>query len=167
MALPALFTAVREGRNSAIHEGAYARHLVRHCLELSLYIEDGLMADARCVADFMVRDPTCAYSWQPIALARQQMLINSFSCLPIRFGEEWKLLSDFAIASYLVTSVDAGAALRERISVACERGLLIDPAAVVGPQTSIVQAIEQCGSRPVLVVEGNHLLGIATPFDFL
>jgi hypothetical protein len=37
----ALYRIVQDGRNEAVHQGAHARHFVRHCIELSLEIEDG------------------------------------------------------------------------------------------------------------------------------
>ncbi len=168
MPLDVLFAAVKNGRNDAVHQGAYARHLVRHCIELALHIEDGLMADAKCVADYMVRDPACAQPWQPIALARQQMLTNSFSHLPLFLNERWNLLSDYAIASYLAHSSNPAQALKERIAVACERDALpLEPAVVVSSDTLIARALQMGRGRPVLVIEGARLLGIATPFDFL
>jgi hypothetical protein len=96
-----LFSAVKNGRNDAVHQGAPARHLVRHCVELALLIEEGLMADSTFVADFMVRDPVCAELWQQVVIARQRMLTSSFSNLPIWLNGKWKLLSDYAVASYL------------------------------------------------------------------
>ena len=163
-----LYASVKNGRNDAVHQGAYARHLVRHCVELAILIEEGLVADLKCVADFMVRSPACAETWQPVALARQRMLTSSYSYLPIRVDGEWKLISDYAIASYLSTAGRPRDALRERIAVVYERGALsLETAALVGPHASIQQALEISGGRPVLVVEDQRLLGLATPFDFL
>lgn len=113
--LEVLFAAVKEGRNDAVRQGAYARHLVRHCVELAIH-EEGLMADSRCVADFMVRKPASAEPWQPVALARQQMLTNSFSHLLIWIDNQWHLLSDHAIARFLAASTNPRQAVRERIA---------------------------------------------------
>src|SRR5258706_603408 len=41
-----LFELVRRGRNEAFHEGAYARNLAAHAVELSLILEDALTLDA-------------------------------------------------------------------------------------------------------------------------
>lgn len=60
-----LFELVRDNRNSAVHEGAYARHLTRHCAELALLLEDALMANTDQISDFMVREPVCVEPWQP------------------------------------------------------------------------------------------------------
>ena len=63
------------------------------------------MTDAISARDFMVRDPVCAYIWEPISSIRRSMLVNSFSFLPVNIGDpdsgEWKLISDFSIAHYL------------------------------------------------------------------
>lgn len=163
-----LLSVVKNGRNDAVHQGAHARHLVRHCVELALVIEEGLMADFRCVADFMVRDPACAQPWQQVAIARQIMLTSSFSNLPISLTGEWKLLSDYAIASYMSRSANPREALRMRIEEVFESGALtLDPAVVLKPDVTIEVAVRDSAGRPVLVVNDGQLLGIATPFDFL
>jgi hypothetical protein len=93
---------VQAARNEALHQGASARHLTQHCIELALVLEDALVNDATIVADYMVKAPLCAYSWQPLSFVRQQMLANSFSHLPIRDADgKWYLLSDAAVASAL------------------------------------------------------------------
>ena len=99
-----LFDLVRESRNDALHEGAFARHLTVHAIELSLIIEDALMSEMNLVSHFMVRNPACAYEWQPLSFIRQTMLINSFSYLPVLTEtggkKNWKLISDLAVAKY-------------------------------------------------------------------
>ncbi len=143
--LDVLFAAVREGRNDAVHQGAYARHLVRHCVELALFVEEGLMAGANRVVDYMVRTPACAEAWQPIALARQQMLTNSFSYLPIWWKNQWHLLSDHAIASYLTESANPREAVRKRIAAACEQGVLTLERAVVVDASFGSAKLSKCG----------------------
>lgn len=102
---PALYEVVRDARNDALHHGAYARHLTTHATQLVLVLEDALNEQATSVGDYMVRDPLCAFPWQPISLVRQQMLANNFSYLPIwdDRGEEsrWRLVSDHVVANYL------------------------------------------------------------------
>jgi predicted transcriptional regulator len=168
MPLDVLFLAVKNGRNDAVHQGAFARHLVRHCVQLALLVEDGLMADSRCVADFMVRDAVCAEPWQQVAVARQRMLIGSYSYLPIWISDEWRLLSDHAVASYLVSAAKPVEAIRKRISTVFEtQELALEPAVVLDPDTSVAEAIKTSLGRPVIVVQGGRLVGIATSFDFL
>ena len=121
-----LYKTVKNARNDALHQGAFARHLTTHAIELAIILEDALsqaqekkedvLAQAQeeehevnYISDFMVRDPICASLWQPISFVRQQMLVSSFSYLPLWNDNdgindnvnEWHLVSDIAIARYL------------------------------------------------------------------
>jgi len=78
-----LYELVRNARNDALHQGAYARHLTDHAIQLSMIIEDALMNDANLISDYMVRSVVFADLWQPLSFVRQQMLANSFSYLPV------------------------------------------------------------------------------------
>lgn len=166
--LHGLYDSVRSGRNDAVHEGAQARHLVRHCIELALAIEDGLMAGQKRIADFMVRGPATVEPWQPVAFARQQMLVNSFSYLPIRWRESWDVISDKAIANFQSRSEKPAKALRNPIEQAVVSGeLVLERGYCVSPD-SLVQDVVGTATNVVLVVsEQGSLLGIATFFDFL
>lgn len=167
MPLATLYTSVQNGRNDALHQGAYARHLTRHCIELAIFIEDGLMAEMDRVSDFMVRDPSVAELWQPLAFARQKMLSNSFSFLPIRVDTEWMFLSDYQVARYLSQAADRSV-IRTRIDEAYEHcpGILKVANCVPGDRL-VADVLRDFDGDPVLVVRGEELLGIATPFDFL
>ena len=110
--LPELHTAfakkyqmIRRGRNAAVHEGAFARHLTANAVELALVLEEAIMHDSYQVGDFMVRNPVCAYLWQPLSFIRQTMPANSFSYLPVATGDEgrpvWQVISDSRLARYL------------------------------------------------------------------
>lgn len=166
--LEGLYDSVQNGRNDAAHQGSHARHLVRHCVELALAIEEGLMVDFNCVADFMVREPACAQLWQPVAYARQQMLANSYSQLPILKDDCWFLLSDTAIARYS-NARDKKLALRRTIQDAVDgEDLALDLACCVAPESTVAEAIGKATNGVVLIVDDrNSLIGIATSFDFL
>jgi len=45
MDFTALYESVRKARNAAVHEGALARHLAVHALEMALVLEDALMTN--------------------------------------------------------------------------------------------------------------------------
>jgi hypothetical protein len=98
---------VREARNAALHEGALARHLTVNAVELSLVLEEAIMRGSYRAGDFMVKNPVCAYLWQPLSIIRQTMLVNSFSYLPVPTSENgvpvWRLIADFQLAQYLRT----------------------------------------------------------------
>lgn len=72
-----------EARNDALHQGAFARHLTSHAMDVSLILEDALMDGSNKVGDYMVRNVITAALWQPLSFVRQQMLANSFSFLPV------------------------------------------------------------------------------------
>src|SRR5262249_54981267 len=113
-----LFDSVRTSRNSAVHEGAAARHLTTHALELALILEDALMPVRPTVAERMIRGPVVAARWQPVSFVRQALLANSFSYLPIEAavqGEErWYLVSDVAVATFL-NGADSAAERNRRL----------------------------------------------------
>lgn len=168
--LDSLYKNVRVGRNQAVHEGAHARHLVRHCVELALAVEGGLMKDHRCVADFMVRAPVCSEIWQQVAFARQQMLVNSFSYLPVKWLGKWVVVSDGAIARYLAKQADADKALKRTLESAVDSGELgLEPAFCVRPEAAVLEVICSATENVVLITTEDEgaLLGIATFFDFL
>jgi hypothetical protein len=83
-----LYDLVRVARNDALHQGAFARRLTVHAIQLSLVLEDALRRSITMptVGDFMVRNPVCAEPWHPISFVRQAMLANSFSFLRDQHG---------------------------------------------------------------------------------
>ena len=99
-----LFGLVKDARNSALHEGAKARHLTEHAIELAHLFEEALRRmpdELTSVGDLMVRSVLIAEEWQPISFVRQAMLTNSFSYLPLFIDGQWKLFSDNFVARYL------------------------------------------------------------------
>lgn len=171
-----LYEIVKTARNEAMHEGAYARHLTKNSTELSLILEDALMAGSFYARDFMVRDPVCANMWQPISAVRRAMLINSFSFLPIALNSnshiEWKLLSDYSVASYL-RGVNSNGERNRRLALKLSEAVkqkaidLVD-AKSCGPEAPVTDVLLKSQGRPVLVIGSKReLLGIITPFDVL
>src|SRR5258708_23556055 len=92
----ARYEMVRKARNMALHEGALARHLTTNAVELSPVLEEALMNGHHRAGDFMVKNPVCAYLWQPLSFIRQTMLVNSFTYLPVAAGEgeraSWRMI---------------------------------------------------------------------------
>lgn len=169
-----LFHQVREDRNSAVHDGAFARHLASRTVELSLIFEDALQADAMKIQHFMIRDPVTAAMWEPISFVRQKMLTHSFSFLPVEVTKgNWMLLCDRALARYLRTE-DVGERkkrLKRRLADAVgEDGMVLEQAVTCAPDEDVARIAAVMGDRPTLVIEGNdsgRLLGIVTAFDLL
>jgi len=163
-----LYELVRVARNDALHQGAYARHLTDHAVQLSLIIEDALMKDANLISDYMVRGVISAEVWQPVSFVRQLMLANSFSYLPILIQHDWYLLSDSNIANY--TQVDRKKRLAKSVEEALKDGLQREPANHCSPDTLASKVIGNFSGKPLLVVDKKDkevLLGIVTAFDLL
>jgi CBS domain-containing protein len=97
----ALYRRVLDARNDAMHTGAYARNAAQAAVQLSLILEEGLMEKSKMtVADYMVTTPVYVEEWHTLGYARQLMLVNSFSYLPIFHGQSWQLISDIAMAKF-------------------------------------------------------------------
>jgi hypothetical protein len=171
-----LYDLVREARNSALHSGTVARHITRNAIRLALILEEALMNNATHVREFMVRDPTCAHLWQPISLARQQMLANGFTYLPIldKLSDppNWKLLADYQIARYLQSKPKQKNTL---LSKTIKEAVIADELRLLPTKTCkqdqlIIELIPEYSHLPVLVMDSNDpnlLIGILTPFDLL
>jgi hypothetical protein len=178
---PTLYEVVRDARNEALHQGASARHLTTHATQLVLVLEDALNEHATNIGDYMVRDPLCAYPWQPISLVRQQMLANNFTYLPFwderGYEPKWRLISDYAVAKYLRSSPSKNGkdGRKERLANTVE-GALTSPdfdladTRCCHSETTADEALESLAGPPVLIVDRDfpqRLVGILTPFDLL
>lgn len=184
LSFASLYELVRVGRNAAVHEGALARHVTVHAVEIALILEDALMNGADTVGDYMVRGPVCAAPWHPLSFIRQTLLINSFSYLPVLFGDGdteqehdrgWKLLSDLAIARYLrrATSEEDR---RRRLARSLKDAIAddpdtvrLEPARICDPRDKIGDVLQDAAHLPVLVSGSapDEVVGIITPFDLL
>jgi hypothetical protein len=168
-----LYDLFTDARNDALHQGAFARRLTRHAIELSLVLEDALRRslDSPVVGDYMVRNPICAEEWQPISFIRQQMLVNSFSFLPLNTAQGWCLISDLEIATYLSTD---HAKRKKRLAHSLkETGVSLQMAKFCSVDTSLEKALLMLDGdqRPLLVSlnakDRQNVIGIVTPFDLL
>lgn len=173
----ALYTAVKDARNDAMHQGAYARHLTHHSVQLAIILEDALMASLSKVSHFMVRAPVTAEPWHPVSFVRQQMLENSFSYLPIAIDiqgkRSWRLVSEQAVARYL-RAATSNNERKDRLFKAVSKAitldahpLVLDEAVSVEPTDEIQKVVPQLDGQPLLVHDGARLVGILTAFDLL
>ena len=170
-----LYDVVRIARNDALHQGAFARNLTSHAVQLSLTLEDALMSSATNVGDYMVREPVCAAPWQPISFVRQQMLANSFSYLPVLCATdgkpEWFLISDSSVARYLRVPLQRDKRLFKTLEEAVDANeLQLEEATTCYSDAPIEDALPLFGGRPLLVChreDPGWLLGILTAFDLL
>lgn len=171
---PTLYDIVRNGRNGAMHEGAYARHLVSHAIQLAIILEDALKAPMAAITDFMVRFPITAAPWHPLSYVRQSMLMNSFSFIPVQGvtdqPQEWQLISDLELARFLNLDGDEHTKARLSLSVmdAAQAGLRLISAVTLDPNTDRVSALKRLDGKAGLVVRASgDIIGIITPFDLL
>ena len=167
-----LYDIVTEGRNDALHQGAIARHLNNHAIELALILEDALQMNGTTakVSDFMVRNPVCAEMWQPISYVRQQMLVNSYSYLPVKNEDVWYLLSDLDVATYLLNAATPKERKEQLAKPLGETSIVHHVAQLISSDMLISEAITKCTEVPLLVQRTgttNDVIGILTAFDLL
>ena len=169
------YEVIRKGRNTAVHEGAFARHLTGNAVEVSLVLEEALMRDSYQVGDFMVRNPVCAYLWQPLSFVRQTMLANSFSYLPVMTDNQaqpvWQVISDSRLARYLREEgeISKDLLIQSLSEALASKRLQLIPVQTCGPEDCLKQVLHGADGLPTLILSPNsgHLLGVLTPFDLL
>jgi hypothetical protein len=166
-----------DARNDALHQGAFARHLTTHAIQVSLILEDALMDGQDKVSDFMVKNVITASFWQPLSFIRQQMLVNSFSFLPVLddAGQPTgQLVADCLLASYLRRSRKERLAHPLRVAVDSGELPLLETRFFCSTDkvSHVLDDIKMKDERlPVLVVDEpashKHLIGLVTGFDLL
>lgn len=175
-----LFTGLKEARNDAMHTGAYARHVTTDAVTLSLLLEGALMTGQMesdptkrlTVGDFMVSTPVTVQPWQTVAQARQAMLINSFTFLPMWHEDSWYLISDAAVASYLRPNWPAKSQLGRTLRNAIDDGLKIVHANPVNVSTNVNDLLNDNASPTLWLVTQKdyppgHLVGVLSPFELM
>ncbi|MFN7859639.1 MAG: CBS domain-containing protein, partial [Pseudanabaena sp.] len=171
-----LYDSVKDGRNDAMHHGAYARHLTDHAVQVALIIEDALMTGKDRLSDYMVRNVIQASLWQPLSFVRQQMLSNSFSYIPfLNENDEWSFLCDRDIAKYI--NQNSKNWRKEKLANTVKQAindlpnkLNFDDAISCKPDNSIGEALELMKEKPLIVTDTNDktkIIGIITAFDLL
>lgn len=175
----ALYKTVQTARNDAMHIGAYARHATEAAIELCIGLEEALMADVeRTVGNVMATSPMTVEKWQPVAHARQLMLMHSFSFLPVRLGESWWLVSELGLAKFLgVNGETKKTRLGQTIETAKAAGMEMVAVgnddllrANMTIDTVLQRAQVQSGPMLWLVVDDlhpEHLAGVLSPFELM
>jgi hypothetical protein len=170
-----LFHVVKDARNMAVHEGAWARHLSSRLVDLFLILEEAILAKMTRVEDIMVRTPVIAEPWHMISHVRKSMLANSFSYLPLLLDGAWRIVGDASVMRYLRTAPDE---TERRKRLASQVGPLVGagqlPATLAiycSPDDTLDQLLEKIRDQPVLVIQNPdsapRLLGLVMPFDLL
>lgn len=170
-----LFEVVREARNMAVHEGAWARHLGSRLIDTFLILEESIITKMKRIEDLMVRDPVVAEDWQMVSHVRRVLLANSFSQVPIFTGNAWRLISDAALVRFIKSS-NTPPTRKEKLEIAIgeaigEQKIKTTEAVCCAPDEDIDMLISRGIEQPVLVIEEiagkQRLVGIVTPFDLL
>lgn len=175
----ALYRLVQTARNDAMHIGAYARHATEAAIELCIGLEEALMTDVeKIVGNVMVTNPITVHPWQPVAHARQLMLMHSFSFLPVRIDEAWWQLSELGLAKFLSTNAETKKErLGKTIELAKKSGMEMVALeekdllrASMGIDDILKKAKVQHGPMLWLVVDESHpehLAGVLSPFELM
>ncbi|WP_353239338.1 hypothetical protein [Limnohabitans sp.] len=168
----AFFIALRDARNDIAHTGAYARNVAIDAVSLCSVLEDALMHMRATVADFMVSTPIMIQPWQSIGFARQLMLLNSFSYLPVWHQKKWWLLSDIALAKYLRPAWPARKRMQETIEEANKHVVLLAEILPIDATTPIDNILKDSQPPGLWLVVKNgypegHLAGVLSPFELM
>lgn len=174
----ALYATLKAARNDVMHSGVYARHATEAGINLCLMLEEALFVNIKRknVSDFMIRNPVFVESWHPVAFARQLMLTHSFSFLPVQIGTEWKLLSELEMATYLFPHDGATRLeyLNKSIADAIkddegEFRLKLEKAVSFSLDCEVSSVLENRKSSHSLwlVLDGERLLGVLSPFELM
>ena len=169
-----LFRLVKDARNDAVHEGAFARHMAAHLVDLVLILEDAITSTMKTVGDLMVPNPLTAESWHLVGHVRNAMLKNSFSYMPYYLDDGvekgWFLISDESVVGYLKRWRSSKGAYNKARSVTVETAIRDqDLVAVPAPTLMASDLVPDHQQQvPWLVFDDRgHLLGILTNFDLL
>jgi hypothetical protein len=160
----------------AVHGGAWVRHHTSRLVDLFLLLEHAIVSRMEFIEQVMVRAPLEAKAWHLVGHARNHMLSNAFSALPILLpanSAQWMLLYDEAIV-HMVSGkgrAERDELLSKTIESAIASGeLRLRKAQTCRPRDSIAEIAKRT-MWPQLVVDENlgfdRLLGIVTPFDLL
>ena len=164
-----LLEEVKETRNDEAHTGAAARAAARIATVAGIYLEDALMAASGAEKDgvkaYIQTEVVRAYKWQRLGECRRLMLIHSFSYLPVKIGNEWKILADADLAKYLADKGPDGR--KQTVEDAKKNGLKIKKADEVKSAYSKLRALEIMKGKAAVVMREGDLVGIITPFDLL
>ena len=128
--------------------------------------------------DVMVSPVVRTYTWEPVAQARQKMLAESYSALPLWQKKcegcegGWSVITADAIVEWLQKAPDEKCRVeREKMQLAdaIEKGLETPKACKTGPEEEIKLPNGGWCGGVLLVTNGEQhdLIGIVTSFDLL
>ena len=175
-----VYERVQNGRNAGVHQGAEARPLRQNAVELAIILEHALreaseMSKAR---EVMASPVVRTYTWEPVAQARQKMLAESYSALPLWQKKcegcegDWFVITADAIVKWL-QQAPSSTCRKERekmqLADAIGKGLKATKACKTKPEDKIKLPRDGWSGGVLLVTNGEQhdLIGIVTAFDLL
>ena len=179
-----VYERVRVGRNAGVHQGAEARPLIQNAVELAIMLEHALREESKMdkAGEIMASPVVRTYTWEPVAQARQKMLAESYSALPLwRKGCEggvgdWFVITADAIVEWLQEAPCGTCRIeREKMQLADAigngngNGLKTTTACTTGPEDKIKLPKGGWHGGVLLVTNGGQrdLIGVVTAFDLL
>ena len=175
-----VYERVRNGRNSGVHQGAEARPLIQNAVELAIMLEHALreVSGMNKAREIMASPVVRTYMWEPVAQARQKMLAESYSALPLWRKEneeckgDWFIVTADAIVKWLQSAPNKECRIeREKMQLAkaIEKELETTEACKAGPEEAIELPNDGWPGGVLLVTnsEQHDLIGIVTAFDLL
>ena len=175
-----VYERVRIGRNAGVHQGAEARPLIQNAVELAIMLEHALREKSKMdkAGEIMASPVVRTYTWEPVAQARQKMLAESYSALPLwRKGCEggvgdWFVITADAIVEWLQEAPFGTCRIeREKMQLveAIKEGLKTPKACTTGPEEVIKLPKDGWHGGVLLVTNGGQrdLIGVVTAFDLL
>ena len=174
-----VYERVRNGRNAGVHQGAEARPLIQNAVELAIMLEHALReaSGMNKAKDVMASPVVRTYTWEPVAQARQKMLAESYSALPLWQKKcegcegGWSVITADAIVKWLQQAPSTCRKEREKmqLSGAIREGLKPEEACKTGPEEEIELPDDGWPGGVLLVTNGEQhdLIGIVTAFDLL
>ena len=179
-----VYERVRNGRNEGVHQGAEARPLIQNAVELAIMLEHALRGTSKMskAREVMASPVVRTYTWEPVAQARQKMLAESYSALPL-WQEKcegceggWFVITADAIVKWLQDAPSSTCRKeREKMQLAEAIGkksigkkLEATKACKTGPEEIIKLPRDGWSGGVLLVTSEQHdLIGIVTAFDLL
>ena len=175
-----VYERVRIGRNAGVHQGAEARPLVQNAVELAIMLEHALREKSKMdkAGEIMASPVVRTYTWEPVAQARQKMLAESYSALPLWCKEceggvgDWFVITADAIVEWLQEAPSWTCRIeREKMQLvdAIKEKLKLSKACTTGPEKEIKLPEDGWPGGVLLVTNGEQrdLIGVVTAFDLL
>lgn len=160
---------VRQARNDAAHQGIYARNAALKAVLVCLDLEEVIRQTMAVVEDIMVGGVVVAKPFMTLAKVREEMLVSSFSYLPVEWDGQWFLIADYHLATLwhrLTRKARESQLLTEFLPPDAADRLALIPAPRLPASTPLEDLV--VGPLPALIQDDHeNVIGILSAFDWL